>query len=192
MPVEKRKKDLETTVGMEPTQHDIGPEADMLGAVDLGVPRLKTKGWKYALHGFFQAPRRLGIGPRGDLQSGTQWHSPAHIPGLDVTDWRYIGLTPTPGGSLYLNIANPNVSANVIITTDTLNDSSYDNLVKIGGVAQAYVTLKWADLFGNARRHRLDDRRVLEPLRRRRSRSRRAPVTTGRTSSVARTSPARR
>ena len=34
----------------------------------------------------------------------------------------------------------------MIITTDTLNDSSYDNLVKIGGVAQAYVTLKWPDL----------------------------------------------
>jgi hypothetical protein len=148
-PAEKRKKDLETTIGMDPTQHDIGPEADMLGVVDLGVPRLKTKGWKYALHGFFRAPMRLGIGPRGDLQSGLQWHSPAHVPGLDATDWRYTGLTPNPGGSLYLNIANPNVSANVIITTDTLNDSSYDNLVKIGGVAQAYVTLKWGDLFGN-------------------------------------------
>ncbi len=149
VPVEKRKKDLETTVGMEPIQHDIGPEADLLGAVDLGVPRLKTKGWKYALHGFFVAPERLGIGPRNDLYPGNQWHSPARVPGLDKTDWNYVGLTPSPGGSLYLNISNPNVSANVIITTDTLNDSSYDNLVKIGGVAQAYVTLKWADLFGN-------------------------------------------
>jgi len=147
-PVEKRKKELETTVGMEQVQHDIGPEADILGTVDLGVPRLKTKGWKYSMHGFFRAPLRLGIGPRGDAQSGTQWHSPAHIPGLDVTDWRYTGLTPSPGGSLYLNVANPNVSANVIITTDTLNDSSYDNLVKIGGVAQAFATLKWPDLFG--------------------------------------------
>lgn len=150
VPVEKRKKELETTVGMDPVQHDIGPEADILGTVDLGVPRLKTKGWKYAMHGFFRAPLRLGIGPRGDGQAGLQWHSPAHIPGLDVTDWRYTGLTPNPGGSLYLNVGNPNVSANVIITTDTLNDSSYDNLVKIGGVAQAYATVKWPDLFGRA------------------------------------------
>ncbi len=150
VPVEKRKKDLETTIGMDPTQHDIGPEADMVGTVDLGVPRLKTKGWKYALHGFFVAPERLGIGPRNDLYPGNQWHSPARVPGLDRSDWNHIGLTPAPGGSLYLNIANPNVSANVIITTDTLNDSSYDNLVKIGGVAQAYATLKWADLFGSA------------------------------------------
>jgi hypothetical protein len=149
VPVEKRKKDLETTVGMDPVQHDIGPEADLLGNYDLGVPRLKTKGWKYALHGFFVAPERLGIGPRNDLYPGNQWHSPARVPGLDRNDWNYVGLTPSPGGSLYLNIANPNVSANVIITTDTLNDSSYDNLVKIGGVAQAYVTLKWADLFSN-------------------------------------------
>jgi hypothetical protein len=150
VPVEKRKKDLETTVGMAPTQHDVGSEADMVGTVDLGVPRLKTKGWKYAMHGYFTAPLRLGIGPRNDLYPGTQWHSPARVPGMDRNDWNYVGLTPSPGGSLYLNVANPNVSANVIITTETLNDSSYDNLVKIGGVAQAYATLKWADLFGSA------------------------------------------
>src|SRR5205085_10449436 len=47
---EKRTKNLETTVGMDPTQHDLGPEADLLGAVDLGVPKMRTKGWKYAMH----------------------------------------------------------------------------------------------------------------------------------------------
>lgn len=148
VPQEKRKKDLETTVGMDPVQHDIGPEADVLGMVDRGVPKLKTKGWKYAMHGFFRAPLRLGIGPRNDMVPGTQWHSPARVPGYNSTEWNYVGLTPNPGGSLYLNISNPNVSGNVIITTDTLNDASYDNLVKIGGVAQAYVTMKFPDLFG--------------------------------------------
>jgi hypothetical protein len=42
------------------------------------------------------------------------------------------------------------VSGNVIITTDTLNDASYDNLVKIGGIAQAYVTMKFPEAFGNS------------------------------------------
>jgi hypothetical protein len=41
------------------------------------------------------------------------------------------------------------VSGNVIITTNTLNDSGYDNLLKIGGIAQAYITMKFPDLFGN-------------------------------------------
>jgi hypothetical protein len=149
-PQEKRKKDLEATVGMDPTQHDIGPEADMLGAVDLGVPRLKTKGWKYALHGYFRAPLRLGIGPHNDGTAGNdQWHSPGRVPGYNSNDWNYVGLTPNPGGSLYLNISNPQVSGNVILTTDTLNDASYDNLVKIGGIAQAYVTMKFPEVFGN-------------------------------------------
>src|SRR5438045_62649 len=49
---EKRKKNLETTVGMDPTQHDLGPEPDLLGAVDLDVPKLRTKGWKYGMHGY--------------------------------------------------------------------------------------------------------------------------------------------
>ena len=44
----------------------------MLGTVDLGVPRLKTKGWKYAMHGFFRAPRasasaRAAISPRASV-----------------------------------------------------------------------------------------------------------------------------
>lgn len=148
-PAEKRQKNLETTVGMDPVQHDLGPEADLLGAVDLGVPKLRTKGWKYAMHGYFRAPVRVGIGPRTDQFPGQQWHSPARVPGYNATEWNYVGLTPNPGGSLYLNISNPNVSGNVIITTDTLNDSSYDNLAKIGGVAQAYVTMKFPEVFGN-------------------------------------------
>ncbi len=171
-PSDKRKKDLETTVGMDPVQHDIGPEADVLGRTDLGVPRLKTKGWKYAMHGYFRAPLRLGIGPRNDAYPGTQWHSPARVPGYNNTEWNYVGLTPSPGGSLYLNIANPNVSGNVIITTDTLNDASYDNLVKIGGIAQAYVTMKFPEAFGNSGGVCLDRRRLLEPLRQRWSEAR--------------------
>ena len=148
-PPEKRKKDLETTVGMDPTQHDLGPEPDVLGNVDLGVPRLKAKGWKYGMHGYFRAPVRVGVGPRNDLFPGNQLHSPARVPGYNSSEWEYVGITPNPGGSLYLNISNPNVSGNVIITTETLNDASYDNLVKIGGVAQAYVTMKFPETFGN-------------------------------------------
>jgi hypothetical protein len=149
VPQDKRKKDLETTVGMDPVQHDIGPEADVLGAVDLGVPRLKTKGWKYAMHGYFRAPVRVGYGPRNDLTNGNQLHSPARVPGYNNTEWEYVGLTPNPGGSLYLNISSPQVSGNIILTTDTLNDATYDNLVKIGGIAQAYITLKFPETFGS-------------------------------------------
>lgn len=146
---EKRKKDQETTIGMDPVQHDIGPEADVLGAVDLGVPRLKTKGWKYAMHGYFQAPLRLGIGPHNDLTSGNQLHSPARVPGYDKNEWEYTGLTPNPGATLYLNISNPQVSGNLILNSNTINDASYDNLVKLGGMSQAYITMKFPETFGN-------------------------------------------
>ena len=134
---------------MEPTQHDIGPDADLLGTVDIGVPKLKTKGWKYAMHGYFRAPMRVGIGPRNDLTEGEQLHSPARVVGYNNSEWEYVGLTPNPGGSLYFNVSNPNVDGNVIITTNTLNDAGYDNLIKIGGVAQAYVTMKFPELFGS-------------------------------------------
>jgi hypothetical protein len=147
-PKPKRLKALRTTAGLAPTAPDFGAEADLVSVanVDSGAPRPRR--WTYSLKGYLRAPMMVSVGPRSDGFPGSEPHAPIRVPGATPDEWRYLGLTPTPTASLYLTIENPNVSANVILAANYLNDSGYDNLDQMGAISQAYVTLKAPGLFG--------------------------------------------
>jgi hypothetical protein len=149
-PVRRRARPLATTVGMLPTAPDFGSEADMVSTADVDTTGAPPKKWTYSLRGFLRAPMRVGYGPRNDGMPGNQLHSPPRIVGFSTDDWQYIGLAPAPTASLYLSVDNRNVSGNLILASDTLYDSGYKDLDQMGGVTQAYVTLKFPDLFGTA------------------------------------------
>lgn len=123
----------------------------MIGASDTDEERTSTLNvWTFRMAGYVRAPLRIGFGPRNDGTSGTELHTPPRIVGLSSGKWDYIGLAPNPSASLYLTYGNPLVSANVIFSSNTLSDGGYMNLDHTGGINQAYITLKYPDLFGTA------------------------------------------
>ena len=149
-PQPRREKPFRPMLGLEPAEPDFGAEADIVSSLTDNTPPPLTKKWSYSLKGWFRAPMRVGYGPRNDLTEGSELHAPPRMVGASPYEWNYIGVTPNPMASLYLKVENTRVSGNVILSTDTFFDAGYDNLVKIGGVAQAYVTLKFPDAFGTS------------------------------------------
>ncbi len=147
---QKRAKPLQTTVGMAPTATDFGSEADLVSSSDEPFEPPKQNKWTYTLRGFLRAPMLVGMGPRLDGAAAHELHSPPRIPGGTSDDWKYVGMAPSSTASLYLNVSNANVSANVILAASTLYDSGYKDLDQMGGFSQAYVTLKAPALFGDA------------------------------------------
>jgi hypothetical protein len=148
LPMAKRRFTV-TTVGLPPTAQDLGGEADMVSVVnDPRIPVPKSKKWNFYLRGFIRAPLRFSVGPRTDLTSGNQWHTPAHVPGMNYDDWGFTGLVARPQASFYLTALTKYASAHLIVATENFPDSGYANLVKTGGITQGYVTLRHPDLFG--------------------------------------------
>ena len=156
-PPPKRMKSLRVTTGAAPTAVDLGSEvegsmsathADGYGAGEtLGSI---NKGWWYSLKGYVRAPMRLSFGGRADLTPGTEMHTPPRVPGQQSGDWTYLGLAPNPDVNLYATVGNSRVTANVIMSSNTLEDGGFPDLDQIGGIAQAYLTLKFPDTFGTA------------------------------------------
>jgi len=149
-PLPKRAKPQQITVGPDPTASDFGAEADIVSSVGGEKPPLQNRRWSYALGGFFRAPMRIGIGPETGSTDGSQLHSPPRTTGFNENEWDYIGVAPAPVGELKLTVANRRVSANIIIAGDMFFDAGYPNLVKLGGFSQAWVTVKWPDIFATS------------------------------------------
>jgi hypothetical protein len=149
-PVPRRAKAQQTTIGLDPGAVDFGAEADIVSSVGGEKPPLQNRRWSYALKGFFRAPARVGIGPETGSTDGQQLHAPPRIVGRTPHDWDYIGVAPPPIGQIQLNVANRRVSANLILAGDVFREASYANLVELGGFSQAWITLKWPDLFGTS------------------------------------------
>ncbi len=129
---------------------DFGGEADMVSSADEpldggGAP----KKWNYRLRGFFRAPLKVGVGPKNDGTSGHEFHSPARIVGAHTDEWTYVGLAPDPTMSLWVSAENRDVVGTVILAASTFYDAGYSNLDQMGGASQAYVTLRFHEVFGN-------------------------------------------
>src|SRR5450432_65172 len=147
-----RSKALKLTVGIPPTASDLGSEADMVstsGGDDDATLTTKLANWTLGMKGYIRAPMRVGIGPRLNENSTTELHSPPRIVGLGSGDWNYVALAPNPTASLYVKAGNPVVSANVIFNANTFYDSGYRDLDQMGGISQAYLTLKFPRAFGS-------------------------------------------
>jgi hypothetical protein len=145
---QRRTRELQTTVGMNPPDPDFGSEADLISTADEDAPMVRPKKWAYSIKGFLRAPMSFGVGPRQDQTDGQQLHAPPRVPGADSDDWNYVGLAQSPTAQLHLNVANANVSANLIIAASTFFDSGYKDLDQIGGISQGYVTISSPELFG--------------------------------------------
>jgi hypothetical protein len=150
----RRVKPLQTTIGMDPTSPDFGAEGDLVSTINEGTAAVKPRRWLYTMHGFLQAPLRIGIGPSSPsvtngMTSDAQLHSPAHVVGASIDDWNSVGLFPAAEGALYLSAGSAAVSGTLIISSGTFFDSGYRQLSEMGGVEQGYVTMKFNDAFGN-------------------------------------------
>jgi hypothetical protein len=151
----KRVKPLQTSVGLDPTAPDFGAEADLVSTINEGGATIKPRRWTFVMHGFLRAPLRLGIGPStpildaAGMGSSHELHSPPHVVGENNYDWNYVGLSPSPTGSLYLSVGNAIVSATLIISSGTFVDAAYKKLDQMGGISQGYVTMKFTELFGS-------------------------------------------
>lgn len=143
-----RQKSLKATIGMDPVQPDFGAEADLISTIGDADEALPPKKWNRSVHAFFRAPMAIGVGPRNDGTEGSELHSPPRVPGRTSNQWDYIGLTPSPTGTLYLSAENKNVKGTLILAATTFFDTGYANLDQMGGVSQAFVTLRAPDLFG--------------------------------------------
>jgi hypothetical protein len=151
----KRVKPLQTSAGLDPTAPDFGGEADLVSTVNEGGANIKPRRWTFVMHGFLRAPLRIGIGPTTQVlnnvgqMSSSEWHSPPHVVGSNSADWNYVGLSPSPLGSLHLSVGNAIVSATLIISAGTFVDAGYKQLDQMGGISQGYVTMKFTDMFGS-------------------------------------------
>jgi hypothetical protein len=150
-PGRARLKSLKLTVGIPPTASDLGSEADMVSTAsgdDDASLTAKLANWTLGMKGYIRAPMRVGIGPRFNEADKTELHSPPRIVGLGSGDWNYIAIAPNPTASLYVKAGNPVVAANIIFTANTFYDAGYRDLDQMGGISQAYLTLKFPRAFG--------------------------------------------
>ena len=155
-PPAKRMRSLRISTGAAPTAVDLGSEADITtggvrpayGGEDDAISSV-NKGWWYSLKGYVRAPMRLSLGPRDKETEGLQLHSPPRVPGQASGDWTYLALASNPNVNLYVTVGNARVSANVIMSASQIPDSGYMDLDSLGGISQAYVTLKFPEAFGS-------------------------------------------
>jgi hypothetical protein len=147
VPVE-RGKSLQVSVGLAPSTLDLGSEADILGVRDAREMAAVLDRWAFTMKGSIRAPMRIGFGPRNDNKEGTEMHALPRIVGLGSGDWNYVGLAPNASVGLRITVANPVVSANVILGTSHLSDPSF-NVIDDVGLDQAYLTFKFPSAFGH-------------------------------------------
>jgi hypothetical protein len=163
-PSARRTKPLRISIGLLPTASDLGSEADLVSTADNDAAITESlKKWTFSLKGYIRAPVRIGWGPschdRSDLNANrlcstgetphTELHSPPRMVGFSSGDWEYVGLAPNTSSSLRVTVSNPLVSANVIFAANTFWDSGFMELDQIGGIDQAYLTLKFPNAFGS-------------------------------------------
>jgi hypothetical protein len=132
---------------LHPAAVDFGAEGDIVSSAGRPKPPADNRRWTYALRGFLRAPMRIGIGPETGSDTGSQFHSPPRMVGLNSDEWTYINVAPAATGQIQLAVSNPRVEGHVIIAGDTFNDAGYPHLDKMGGFSQAWVTLKSPALF---------------------------------------------
>jgi hypothetical protein len=147
VPVE-RGKSLQVSVGLPPSTLDLGSEADILGVRDAREMAAVLDRWAFTMKGSIRAPMRIGFGPRHDNKEGLEMHALPRIVGLGSGDWNYVGLAPNASVGLRITVANPIVSANILLSTSHLSDPSYAVIDDIG-IDQAYLTFKFPRAFGN-------------------------------------------
>jgi hypothetical protein len=152
-------RSLRVTTGAAPTAVDLGSEADITSGgarsdsagygAESDATGMVNKGWWYSLKGYVRAPMRLSYGPKDDKSPGSELHSPPRVPGQNSSDWNYLALASNPDVNLYVTVGNSRVSANVIMSANQLWDAGFMDLDQLGGINQAYVTLKFPEVFGN-------------------------------------------
>ena len=152
-PPARRMKSLRVSTGAAPTAVDLGSEV-AINEVGRGegynedTADTVNKGWWYSLKGYVRLPMRLGLGPRDDRNPGLQLHTPPRVPGQNSSDWTYLALASNPVVNMYLTVGNPRLSASVIMAANTAEDAGFPDLDQVGGITQAYLTLKFPDAFG--------------------------------------------
>jgi len=152
-PPARRMKSLRISTGAAPTAVDLGSEV-AINEVGRGdnynddATESVNKGWWFSLKGYVRMPMRIGLGPRDDRQPGLQLHSPPRVPGQNSSDWTYLALASNPVVNMYLTVGNPRLSASVIMAANTAEDAGFQDLDQVGGITQAYLTLKFPDAFG--------------------------------------------
>jgi hypothetical protein len=138
------------TVGMLPSKPDLGAEADMVSTANEVHAAPMDRRWTYVMAGYLRAPARVGYGPRNDLTPGSELHAPPRIIGLNTYEWTNVGLAPAPEATLFVTVENARAAGTVIIQANTFWDVGFKNVESLGGVSQAYVTLKWPRAFNDA------------------------------------------
>jgi hypothetical protein len=140
---------LQTTTGMAADVPDLGGEADLVSSAgERPATPTRSKRWRFGVRGYVRAPVTVGVGPRNDGTPGHELHSEARVPGSRPNQWNYSGLTPPTETQLALSVENGWVAGHVFIESASLGNAGYENLLKVGALSDAYVTLKFADLFG--------------------------------------------
>ncbi len=144
------KPEPRRTIGMLPTKPDLGAEADIVSTANEPHPPALDKKWTYVMSGFLRAPMRVGLGPRNDRTPGEQLHAPPRIIGLNTYEWTNAGLAPGPEANLYITVENMRAAGTIIIQANTFWDVGFKNVESLGGISQAYVTLKFPGALGDA------------------------------------------
>lgn len=146
-----RLKPLQLSVGTPAARLDVGSEADLLGITSSPAEQaVQMEDWAFNMKGYVRVPMRFSWGSRNDNADGLELHSPPRMVGSSSGGWNYISLAQNPAISIYANAGNPLVSANVIYSANTTTDAGYPNLDSLGGIRQAYLTLKFPDAFGSS------------------------------------------
>lgn len=146
--VQWREKPLRSTVGIPPTQMDLGNEADLFTDDEKKVEQ-KSKQWKLRMKAFVRGTARLSLGDRHDGLSGIEPHAPPRIAGLSSGDWLHLGLVPNPSAKAYFRAGTPNLNATVILGGQPPFDEGFENVKEMGWFVDAYLTLKFPRAFGH-------------------------------------------
>jgi hypothetical protein len=93
----------------------------------------------------------FSVGPRNDGFDGSEIHTAPRIIGAGSGRYEYASLLQNPSFSLYCYFGNPLVAANLTLSSGTMLDASfYGNADRATpGVQQAYLTLKFPEVFGS-------------------------------------------
>src|SRR5262249_20858744 len=110
--------------------------------------------WKFDVTGYFRAPMRMSWGPATtappDPPGGnpaTQFRTPPLIPAGNYIDWRYTNSFIAPWTELNFHYGNDRVKATVQIASYNLTDPGYRRLEANLGISQAFLTMRYPELW---------------------------------------------
>lgn len=146
---------LRSTLGGRDEDIDLGAEADALRPVggtdadDAAGAEFRLARWTFNIRGIVRMPVRLGWGPRGDGQPGTEMHQPRLV-GNSTTEWNFVNLPRGANNGFVLVASSGNVGVTLsMVASNSTTTGGWEDLTAIPSFSTGSLFVRYPEAFGS-------------------------------------------